>query len=94
MPRKLKPALRKRKGKATRDVSVRELRNAGGRVLDRVAKGESVTITRDGQPVAELRPLPRRGLSAEELVARWRHLPKVDPDRLRADLDAVMDTSL
>jgi len=46
--------------------------------------------TRDGTPVAELRPLPRRDLPAAELVARRRNLP----DLLRADLDAVLDTSL
>ena len=37
-------------------VTVRELRNRGGVVIDRVARGERVTITRDGKPVAELRP--------------------------------------
>ncbi len=39
------------------EASIRELRNHGGEVIDRVAAGERVTITRDGKAVAELRPL-------------------------------------
>ena len=34
--------------------TVRELRNHGGEVLDRVARGESLIVTRDGAEVAEL----------------------------------------
>jgi prevent-host-death family protein len=75
-------------------VTVRELRNHGGRVLDRVAGGESLVVTKDGANVAELRPLARRGLSPTELVARRRALPFVDPDGLRRDLDSVLDPSL
>ena len=37
------------------DVSVRELRNHGGDVIDRVQAGERIIITRSGHPVA---PLP------------------------------------
>ena len=38
-------------------VSIRELRNHGGDVVDRVAAGENLTVTRPGKPVAELRPV-------------------------------------
>ncbi len=75
-------------------VSIRELRNAGGRVLDRVVSGEHVVITRDGQPIAELRQLTPPGLSAEQLLARWRHLPRLDPQTFQADLDAALDSTL
>jgi prevent-host-death family protein len=75
-------------------VSVRDLRNHGGEVLDRVARGDSVIITRDGVEVAELHSRPRPGPSARDLIARRRTLPAVDPDRLRADLDSVLDPSL
>lgn len=75
-------------------VSIRDLRNHGGDVLAEVERGESVIVTRDGRPVAELRPLPRRGVSATALVARRRHLPDVDPARLRADIDATIDMSV
>lgn len=73
---------------------MRELRNQGGHVLDRVLAGERVTITRDGQPVAELVPIRRRPLSAEALMDRFRHLPPIDPVAFRADVDAVLDSSL
>lgn len=76
------------------EVTIRELRNHGGDVVDRVAAGERVIVTRNGKPVAELRPLPSRVLTSEELVRRWRRLPPVDPDELRADLDALIDPSL
>ncbi len=76
------------------DVSIRDLRNHGGEVVDRVASGESVIITRGGTPVAELRPVGRRALSAEALTARWRRLPRLDGERLRADIDDLLDTSL
>ena len=75
-------------------VSVRDLRNNGGRVLQRVAGGETLTVTMDGEPIAELRPVPGRALSATTLLTRWRHLPPVDHQQLRADLDRVLDASL
>lgn len=70
---------------------MRDLRNHGGEILGRVAGGETMTVTRDGHPVAELRPLPRRPLQASVLLARWQNLPAVDPDRLRADIDGLLD---
>jgi len=75
-------------------ISVRELRNNGGRVLQRVAGGETLTVTMDGHPMAQLRPLPGRGLAAATLLQRWRRLPPVDARQLRADLDAVVDADL
>jgi prevent-host-death family protein len=41
-------------------VASRELRNRTRTLLDRVAAGESVTITVDGRPVAVLEPVGRR----------------------------------
>jgi len=75
-------------------VTVRDLRTHGGRVLERVVRGETVTVTRSGRAVAELRPLPARGLRAEALLDRWSALPRVEPRKLRADLDAVLDATL
>lgn len=79
---------------AMADVTIRELRNHGGEVVDRVAAGEQVTITRAGRPVAELRPIPVPGLTAEQLLERWRHVQPVDPATLRADLDDIIDPSV
>lgn len=75
-------------------VSIRELRNNGGEVVDRAARGESIIITRAGRPVAELNGLQRRGLPAAELVRRWRALPALDARALRAAVDAAVDPSL
>jgi len=74
-------------------VTIRHLRNHGGDVVDRAARGEQITITRAGQPVAELTATPSPPLSAETLLARWRRLPSVDPARLRDDLDSFLDPS-
>jgi prevent-host-death family protein len=76
------------------EVSIRELRNHGGEVVDRVAAGEHLTVTRSGKPVAELRPLGRPTVKAEVLLERWRRLPHLTPDRLRGDLDELVDPSL
>jgi antitoxin (DNA-binding transcriptional repressor) of toxin-antitoxin stability system len=75
-------------------VTVRELRNHGGEVLDRVARGEALIVTRDGSEVAELRRRTRRSPTAADLIARRRHLPNVDPEALRRDLDRVLDAAL
>ena len=75
-------------------VTVRELRNHGGEVLDRVARGESLVVTRDGAEVAEIIPLRRRARTTSELIAARRTLPKLDLRRLRADLDQIMDPGL
>jgi prevent-host-death family protein len=76
------------------EVSIRDLRNHGGEVMDRVERGETVTVTRAGVPVGELRPLPRPRMTASALLARWRSVPAVDPAVFRADIDAVLDPSL
>lgn len=76
------------------EVSIRELRNRGGDVVDRATRGERVTITRAGKPVAELRAVPASPISAETLVARRRGLPAVDPVGLRGDIDSVLDPRL
>ncbi|NGX16040.1 type II toxin-antitoxin system prevent-host-death family antitoxin [Wenzhouxiangella sp. XN24] len=73
---------------------MRDLRDQGGKVLERVERGEVLTVTRDGRPVAELRPLPRRPVPVETLLSRWRGLPAVDPEHLRADLESLLDSSL
>jgi prevent-host-death family protein len=73
---------------------VRELRNNGGEVLRRVEHGERMVVTRDGTPVAELRPLARSSVSPAELIRRRKNLPRVNPDDLRRDIDNLIDPSL
>lgn len=76
------------------EVTIRELRNRGGEVVDRVAAGERLAVTRDGRPVAELRPFRSTPLSAAVLLQRWQRLPVLDAGRLRDDIDAVVDPDL
>jgi prevent-host-death family protein len=76
------------------EVTIRELRNHGGDVVDRVAAGERLIVTRDGRPVAELRPVRSSGTSVSVLLPRWRRLPHLDESSLRDDLDATVDPRL
>jgi prevent-host-death family protein len=76
------------------EVSVRDLRNHGGDVLDNVQRGQTVIVTRSGKPVAELRPLGPKGTPAAELLRRWKHVPHIDLAILRADLDEILDPTL
>lgn len=73
------------------EVTIRELRNRGGEVVDRVAAGERLTVTRDGRPVAELRPYRSTPMSAAVLLRRWRRLQSLDAGLLRTELDALID---
>jgi prevent-host-death family protein len=73
------------------EVSIRELRNRGGEVIDRVERGERLTVTRDGRRVAELRPIKRPGALASVLVERWSRLPQLDGGQLRTNIDQVID---
>lgn len=75
-------------------VTIRELRNHGGDVIERVEGGERLIVTRSGRPVAELRPLSSGALSAEALLVRWRSLPPLSLAALRADLDNLVDSEL
>ncbi len=80
---------------ARQTFGVRDLRNKGGDVLQRVQAGEqSVVVTKSGKPMAELRPIQHMALSREVLLSRWRALPKVDLAGLRADLAPILDDNL
>jgi prevent-host-death family protein len=76
------------------EVSIRELRNHGGEVIERVERGEHLTVTRDGRRVAELRPVQRPGALARVLVERWSRLPQLDTNQFRKDIDQVIDGQL
>jgi prevent-host-death family protein len=75
-------------------VTIRDLRNRGGEVVDRVAAGERLTVTRSGKAVAELRPIRPASLTGAVLVERRRRLPHMDPQSLKRDVDAVLDAEL
>lgn len=76
------------------DVSIRELRNHGGEVVERAQRGEQLTITRAGKPVAQLTALRRPPAPLDELRRRWARLPHVDSTALRRDIDDVLDPTV
>jgi prevent-host-death family protein len=79
----------------SRTITQRELRNDSAAVLREVQAGQTLIISRNGVPVAELRPVPPRRFVPRAVIAdAARRAPRVDADRLRADLDAVADPSL
>lgn len=75
-------------------ITIRDLRNQGGQVVERVLAGEHLVVTRDGHAVAELRPTTRDPLEAGALLERWRTLPKVDGESLRREIDDLMDPAV
>lgn len=76
------------------DISIRDLRNHGGDVVERAQRGEQLTITRSGKPVARLVALPQPPAALEVLRERWAGLPHIDPAALRHDIDDVLDPTL
>lgn len=72
------------------EIPSRQLRNDTAAVLRRVQSGEHVTVTVNGQPVAELVPVQRSGRSwirRADLIRRLRH-GQADPG-LRSDLERL-----
>lgn len=75
-------------------IAQRQLRNDNAKVIDAVAAGETFVVTRNGVPVAELRPIqrPRRQFVArKELVALGAAGPHVDLAAFKGDLDRIVD---
>ncbi len=81
----------------TKTIAQRELRNDNAKVIEAVAAGETFVVTRNGEPVAELRPLRagrRTFISREEVAALAKADVRIDRDQFRADLDRVIDQGL
>lgn len=76
----------------SREITQRELRNESGKIMRELDDGESFIVTRRGVPVGELTPLRRhRFVSAETAVALFRTAPALEYERLRRDLDGLVD---
>ncbi len=79
----------------SRTISQRELRNDSASILREVQAGRTMIVTRNGTPVAELRPLPPRRFVPRGVLAEAAGLaPRVDAERFRRDLDRVVDASV
>jgi len=80
-----------------RKIAQSELRNENAKVMDAVTAGETFVVTRNGEPVAELRPLRagrRTFISRAEVAELAAANVRIDRDRFRTNLDAVIDQSL
>jgi len=76
----------------SRVITQRELRNESAAVLREVEAGRTFILTRNGTPVAELRPIqPRRFVPRATIADAIARAPRVDARQFRADLDAVID---
>jgi len=51
-----------------REVGIYEAKTHLARLLDEVEKGESITITRHGKPVARLVPMPAKRRDVREVI--------------------------
>lgn len=65
-------------------------------IMDAVERGESFTVTRDGREIGESIPLrrPKRFVPRADFAHASRQLPVIDADQFRADIDAVIDSSI
>jgi prevent-host-death family protein len=68
-------------------VSMRDLHDHGGDVVDRATRGEHIVITRSGRPVAELRSLREPPVETAAPLER----PPVDAVALLADIDRLLE---
>jgi len=81
----------------SKTIAQRELRNDNARVIDEVVSGQTFLVTRNGVPVAELRPVerPRRTFVPKvELQALAAAGPHLDAAKFRSDLDRIIDQGL
>lgn len=74
----------------SRTITQREFRNQSAAVMDAVEAGETVLVTRNGTPVAEVRPVPRKPVfvNTEEMQRIFALSPSPDYALMRADIDA------
>ncbi len=80
--------------KAMQSVTVMDWLHRTDDILAHTARGDVLTITLDGAPVATIGPPPRRPVPVEQLISRRSSLPVVDTASLRNDLDDVLDTTV
>jgi antitoxin (DNA-binding transcriptional repressor) of toxin-antitoxin stability system len=80
-----------------RTIAQRQLRNENAKVIQAVIAGETFVITRNGEPVAELRPITagrRSFVSRDEITALATAGVRIDHRQFRADLDRLISQGL
>jgi prevent-host-death family protein len=80
-----------------RTIAQRELRNENAKVIEAVTAGETFVVTRNGEPVAELRPIRagrRSFVSRDDVATLATAAVRIDHRQFRADLDRSIDQGL
>jgi prevent-host-death family protein len=78
-------------------IAQRDLRNENAKVIDAVTAGETFIVTRNGEPVAELRPMRagrRTFITRDEVAGLATAAVRIDDRRFRDDLDRLIDQGL
>jgi prevent-host-death family protein len=74
------------------ELTQRDLRNDSGDVMRRLDAGEEFIITRNGVPVAELKPIRRRRfVDRDHLQSLFAHIPPESAEGFRSDINKVID---
>ena len=58
--------------RATETVTVRQLRSDWVQIKRRIARGEQLILTDNGEPIMQLLPLERQALSSTDLGKHWK----------------------
>ena len=75
-----------------RTINQRQLRNESAAILRDVQAGQHMIVTRNGTPVAELKPVSsHRFVPRAAIAAATRIAPRIDATRFRSDIDAFVD---
>lgn len=73
----------------SRTITQSEFRNHSAAVMDAVAAGETIVVTRDGSPVAVIKPVGRKPMSvnSDQLRKIFAMSPSPDYALMRAEID-------
>ena len=88
---------RARYGQYVKTIPQRELRSRSAKVIEAVLGGETFVVTRNGEPVAELRPVSparRTFISRADVAALAATRVRIDDQTFRADLDRVIEQAI
>ena len=72
-------------------ISQRELQDECSEILRELDQGEEFIITRDGEPIGELRPAKRRFVPLAELLATFRNSLPIKDETFFSDVDSILN---
>jgi prevent-host-death family protein len=82
----------------SRTIAQRELRNQNAQIMAEVEAGQTFVVTRNGEPIAELRPVAKHRrlpfVPRSEIAVLAARGPHLDAAAFRHDIDAAIDQDL